>query len=412
MELFDREFQEWIDQHGADDTASLRLRYANAHQSVKEAILQIECRAKADNKFARVNPLGGAVAPAAVKFAPRWFPTALSVEQATSASVSCFHAAVVAPVASLLDMTMGLGVDAAAIASLSAASVTAIERDARLCQFAKANYQHINNLDIINADSVDWLRTTGRSFDAIFIDPARRDNLGRRVFNIHDCTPDVAEIISLMFDHAHDVYVKLSPMLDISATIADLKHVAKVYIVEERGDVRELFVHLNRDTVSVVDDVEIEVVSAIGSFAFSRRQEAEAHECYAEPTPGAYLYEPSPAIMKAAPFRLLCSKFDLAALHPNTHLYLSGKAIDGFPGKRYHIVEVIPYSSKHIKRFAKTYPAASVSVRNFPCTAAVLRNKLKVNESDNLKVVGATLKGGAQVMIVAQPTLSWPRLYR
>ena len=394
MELFDREFQEWIDQHGADDTASLRLRYANAHQSVKEAILQIECRAKADNKFARVNPLGGAVAPAAVKFAPRWFPTALSVEQATSASVACFHAAVVAPVASLLDMTMGLGVDAAAIASLSGAAVTAIERDARLCQFAHANYRPIKDLE--------WLHTAGRTFDAIFIDPARRANIGRRVSNIHDCTPDVAEILPLMFQHAPDVYVKLSPMLDIAATIAYLKHVVKVYIVEERGEVRELFVHLNRDAMPIADDAEIEAVSSSGMLSFTRRREAEASERYAEPTPGAYLYEPSPAVMKAAPFRLLSAKYDVAALHPNTHLYLSTTPIDGFPGKRYRIIEVMPYSSKYIKRFAKTYPAASVSVRNFPCTAAILRNKLKIKEDDCLKVIGATLKGGAQVMIIAQ----------
>ena len=39
-------------------------------------------------------------------------------------------------------------------------------------------------------------------------------------------------------------------------------------------------------------------------------------------------------------------------------------------------------------------------MRNFPCTAAALRAKLKVKESDAVKVVGATLKGGNQVLIV------------
>ena len=104
--------------------------------------------------------------------------------------------------------------------------------------------------------------------------------------------------------------------------------------------------------------------------------------------------------MKAAPFKLLCERFDIGELHPNTHLYVSPRKIDGFPGKRYRIEAVIPYASKYIKRFAKEYPAASVSVRNFPCTAAALRAKLKVKESDTVKVAGVTLKGGSQMLLV------------
>lgn len=400
MELFDNEFKEWVEEHVHDNVTALRLRHASASSEIKEAVSQIEYRQKAADKFLKCRQPGGSAETAECSFAPQWFPSALSVEQASSATVACFHAAVVAPLRSLLDMTMGLGVDAAAIASLDGAKVTAIERDSRLCLFAKENYRNIANMEIINADSVEWLRSTDRVFDWIFIDPARRDGIGRRVYNIHDCTPDVAEILPLMLTHARDVLVKLSPMLDISATIADLRHVRKIYIVEERGEVRELLAHISRDVESDCDTTEIEAVSVDWKFSFTRAQEAAAAERYAEPAAGEYLYEPAPAVMKAAPFKLLCDKFDISALHPNTHLYVSPRKIDGFPGKRYRIEAVIPYGSKYIKRFAKEYPAASVSVRNFPCTAAALRAKLKVKESDAVKVAGVTLKGGGQVLLV------------
>lgn len=400
MELFDNEFKEWVEKHVHDNVTALRLRHASASPEIKEAVLQIEYRQKAADKFLKCRQPGGGSETAECSFAPQWFPTALSVEQASSATVACFHAAVVAPLRSLLDMTMGLGVDAAAIASLDGAEVTAIERDSRLCLFAKENYRNIAGLEIINADSVEWLKSTDRPFDWIFIDPARRDGIGRRVYNIHDCAPDVAEILPLMLTHARDVLAKLSPMLDISATIADLRHVRKIYIVEERGEVRELLAHISRDVESDCDTTEIEAVSVDWKFSFTRAQEAAAAERYAEPAAGEYLYEPAPAVMKAAPFKLLCDKFEIGALHPNTHLYVSPRKIDGFPGKRYRIEAVIPYSSKYIKRFAKEYPAASVSVRNFPCTAAALRAKLKVKESDAVKVAGVTLKGGGQVLLV------------
>lgn len=400
MELFDNEFKEWVEKHVHDNVTALRLRHASASPEIKEAVSQIEYRQKAADKFLKCRQPGGGSETAECSFAPQWFPTALSVEQASSATVACFHAAVVAPLRSLLDMTMGLGVDAAAIASLDGAEVTAIERDSRLCLFAKENYRNIAGLEIINADSVEWLKSTDRPFDWIFIDPARRDGIGHRVYNIHDCAPDVAEILPLMLTHARDVLAKLSPMLDISATIADLRHVRKIYIVEERGEVRELLAHISRDVESDCDTTEIEAVSVDWKFSFTRAQEAAAAERYAKPAAGEYLYEPAPAVMKAAPFKLLCDKFEIGALHPNTHLYVSPRKIDGFPGKRYRIEAVIPYSSKYIKRFAKEYPAASVSVRNFPCTAAALRAKLKVKESDAVKVAGVTLKGGGQVLLV------------
>jgi len=400
MKPFDEEFSRWVADHAKDDTASLRLRFAKTDPAVSEAISQIEYRRKAGDKFTKVRQMSGRTGAVTGDFSPRWFPSALSVEQASSASVAMFHASLVESGSHVLDMTMGLGSDAAAIALVDDAQVTAIERDSRLCRFAELNYREIKGLHVINANSVEWLGSTAETFDCIFIDPARRDDAGNRVYNIHDCTPDVAELLPLMLSHAPKAIIKLSPMLDISATIAALEHVAKVYVVEERGEVRELLAVIDQSADYGIDDTPIEAVSVECSFTFTRNEEASAAERYYMPGAGEYVYEPSPAIMKAAPFRLLCDRFDVSALHPNTHLYVSSRKIEGFPGKRYKIDAVIPYSSKYIKRFVKEYPAVSVSVRNFPISAAALRAKLKVKEGDAVKLFGVTLKSGDQALLV------------
>ena len=153
MELFDNEFKKWVEEHVNDNVTALRLRHASASPEIKEAVSQIEYRQKAADKFMKCRQPGGGAETVECSFAPQWFPTALSVEQASSATVACFHAAVVAPLRSLLDMTMGLGVDAAAIATLDGAEVTAIERDSRLCLFAKENYRDIANMKILNAEA-------------------------------------------------------------------------------------------------------------------------------------------------------------------------------------------------------------------------------------------------------------------
>lgn len=400
MTIFDEDFQKWIETNLNIDVATLRLRHANAAPEIKEAISQIECRLKAGDKFSRCRSIGGNSSIVDRFCPPQWFPSPLSVEQATSLSVACFHASLIPKNCRLLDMTMGLGVDSATIATPNNIETTAIERDERLCQFARANYRNLNNFTIVNADSVDWLRNTSLTFDWIFIDPARRDNVGHRVYNIHDCTPDVAEILPLMLAHAPNILIKLSPMLDITATIADLKHVAKIYIVEEKGEVRELLVHINHDAIDDAESTNIVAVNESGRFEFNRMQEATATESYSEPIAGEYIYEPSPMIMKAGSFKLLCKRYNVGALHPNTHLYTSNCIIDEFPGKKYKIENVVPYSSKYIKRLAKDYPEASVSVRNFPLTASQLRAKLKVKESDVLKITGVTLKDGQRVLLI------------
>lgn len=400
MPLFDENFIKWIEANRNIDVATLRLRYANASNDIKEAISQIECRLKAGDKFSRCRPIGGCIVPESQFSVPQWFPSPLSVEQATSLSVACFHASLLPRNCRLLDMTMGLGMDSATIAFQNNIETTAIERDERLCQFARANYRNLNNFTIINADSVDWLRNTSLTFDWIFIDPARRDNVGNRVYNIHDCTPDVAEILPLMLAHSSNILIKLSPMLDIAATIADLKRVANIYIVEEKGDVRELLVHINHDVIDDAESTNIIAVNESGRFVFNRMQEANATESYSEPIAGEYIYEPFPMIMKAGPFKLLCKRYNVGALHPNTHLYTSNYIIDEFPGKKYKIENVVPYNSKYIKRLAKDYPEASVSVRNFPLTASQLRAKLKVKEGDALKITGVTLKDGQRVLLI------------
>lgn len=402
MTLFDDEFTKWIDDNCHIDVATLRLRHAKASHEIKEAISQIECRIKAGDKFSRCRPIGDCVSIATPISVPQWFPSPLSVEQATSLSVANFHASLIPSDCRLLDMTMGLGVDSATITAAKNANTIAIERDERLCQFAQANYRNLSNFTIVNADSVEWLRNSDLTFDWIFIDPARRDDIGRRVYNIHDCTPDVAELLPLMLSHAPNILVKLSPMLDISATIADLQHVSKIYVVEERGDVRELLVHINKDAKSDIATTEIVAINENATFVFSRQQEALAVEFYSEPIAGAYLYEPYPMIMKTGSFKLLCDRYKVGALHPNTHLYVSDCKIENFPGKGYKIKEVIPFNSKYIKRLSKDYPEASVSVRNFPFTAAQLRAKLKVKESDILKIMGVTLKGGQRVLIIME----------
>lgn len=91
---------DWITAHSGDDTARLRLRHAG-DPGMAHAIMQIECRRKAARKLHDTLRNDGFV-----------FPTALSAEQCTSDNIAAYHASLIAPGETVLDMTAGLGIDA------------------------------------------------------------------------------------------------------------------------------------------------------------------------------------------------------------------------------------------------------------------------------------------------------------
>lgn len=392
----DNEIQDWISAHLKDDTSRLRFKY-HGDERLMQAIEQIELRRKAGDKFTMSDGRS---------LLPEWLYAKVSVEQATSAKVAEFHAFLAKSEKRILDMTMGIGVDSVAFALLNDSCVTAIEMNPDLAAVSMDNYSALSNLTIVNADSVEWLKSSDAHFDMIFIDPARRSSDGSRVYNVHDCTPDVTVIMDLMMAHAPRVMIKLSPMLDVTATLRDLPSTRALYVVEEKGECREILCDLEagHEGSSV-----IVAVNGERRLSFTQEEESNANGRYGVPSEGNYLYEPWPSVMKVAPFKLLCEKFNAKAVSSNSHLYFSSEKNDEFPGKCYKIEAVLPYSSGVLKRFAGTYGNASVTVKNFPETAEKLKAKLKIKESSTQRLFATTDVNSRPILILASAisALSW-----
>src|SRR3546814_17537254 len=68
----------------------------------------------------------------------------------------------------------------------------------------------------------------------------------------------------------------------------------------------------------------------------------------------------------------------VAKLHANSHLYTSGKLINGFPGRRYRLLESLP-----VKEFARRYKGRKInlSTRNFPASADALQKKYRLTQA-------------------------------
>lgn len=391
------DFFTWIEAHKADDTSKLRLKFGRERAF---EILQIECRRKYAAKLAdtlRHNP----------EFI---FPTPLSGEQSTSDSLARLHAELLKPGYNVADLTAGLGIDAMAMAKRVGESghVIAVERDETVADALRHNSTQITNLEVINSDCrtlLDVWAREGMHFDAVFIDPARRASDGGRVFALNQCEPDVVAMLPLLKSVADRLIVKASPMLDISHTLSLLPDATEVLVLGTTTECKELDIVCDFTKKTPVSPKIKAITIAQGVhnvYTFTREEEAEAKAEYGLPEVGGYVYDPYPAVMKAAPFKLL-SRAPLKALGPNTHLWCSAQLVDDFPGRSYIVEEILPYMSKHIKRYAARYPKISVTARNFDMTSDQLRAKLKVKDGPG-RLFAVTAYNGQKILISCNDT--------
>lgn len=380
--MTDSDFWQWVSDNRQADAMRLRLS-GNKFAWMDLAITQIECRRRAVAKI-----------PQELACEHFLFPTALSAEQCTSDVLADFHASLVPAESKVIDLTAGLGIDAFHLSSCcSAVTAVEIEPDVADALVHNASALGLDNVTAVCADCRDYIAgLPDNAFDVAFIDPARRGKDNSRLFSLHDCHPDITEMLPQLARIAGMLIVKMSPMLDVTSVIRDLTGTTDVYAVGSRRECKELVATVNLHNNSVPVEPRIHIWTPDARFAFTRAEEACATVEYGVPQKGWYLYEPWSVTQKAAPYKLLSSRFGLLKLSANTHLYASPLQVDGFPGSCRRIREVLPFSSSVLKTFARKYPRIDVAVRNFPMEADVLRRKLKVKPADEngLRLMGAT----------------------
>lgn len=352
------------------------------------AVMQIECRKKTKNKI-----------PELLANDRFLFPKAISAEQCTHQQVAQFHASQFQPTDSVLDMTMGLGVDSYYI-SQRVASLKAIELDEEIAAAGAHNYA----FTVVNADSVAWLTQTDERFDAVFIDPARRGDGGARLYGLADCAPDVLGILPTIKAHAKRLYIKASPMIDVTQSMRDLApHLTDVWAVSVKNECKELFFEVDFGVECANVQLHALNFEAGGTQEFAVDSAALAVEgSYGSPSAGQYLYEPNASVMKIGAFAALTRQFPIQQIAKNSHLYYSDDFVEDFPGRKFVIDSIIPFSGKEAKAVGKQHKQLNIATRNFRLSPDELKKRLKVRDGGDLYLFATTLANGEQVLLLTR----------
>lgn len=380
------EIQEFINSNIKSDISSLLLKGIPFDTVDPKLIIeQIEAKKRSEKKL-----------PTWFRTKNIYYPNKLNIEQTSSETTAHYKAGLVNG-NTLIDLTGGFGIDAYYF-SKSVKTVMHCEISSRLSEIVKHNFNvlGVENVECINADGIETLKGIDKHFDWIYIDPSRRDDSKNKVFLLSDCTPNIKTLQSLFLKYAKHVMIKTSPLLDITATKNELKHIKELHVVAVNNEVKELLWIIERDFKG---DLKIKTINitkkGIQDFEFNFEDELRATVEYALPL--TYLYEPNSAILKGGAFNHICSSLNIKKLHKHSHLYTSDELIS-FPGRRFRIEKVMLFNKKI---FAKAgIQKANITTRNFPLSVNDIRKKLKIKDGGTSYLFFTTDKNNTKIIIL------------
>lgn len=393
--------EEFIREHRHDDVRQLALQAARYPDiDMQQALQQIAGWQTACTKLPEWAATDGIV-----------YPPRLSMEQCSSEATAKYKAKVLDPSPStIIDLTGGFGVDFSYMARDFQKAVY-VERQPHLCEAARHNFQllGLENAEVVCGNGVEYLKNLPSPFNAqspltIYLDPARRDENGKKTYAISDCTPDVVALKDLLLEKAGRVMIKLSPMLDWHKAVDDLGEVVEMHIVSVDNECKELLLVLAKNPVAplrvvcanIRHDTETEL------FEFFPSNDSLSTPFFPTLRERDFLYEPNSSIMKAGCFAEVANRFGVQPTGSNSHLFLSPQFIPDFPGRKFQIEQVTSMNKKELKHVIGGLTKANITVRNFPLSVAELRKRLKLADGGDTYIFATTLGEKDHVLLITK----------
>ncbi|MEU2869052.1 methyltransferase domain-containing protein [Streptomyces olivoreticuli] len=353
-----------------------RLRREHPAELVSAALGQARLRQRAVAKFGAED-------------AYRMFFTPNGVEQSTRKTVAEYRAARFAAlgVRSVADLCCGIGGDALALAR-AGVRVLAVDRDPLTCAVAQANAEALGLADLIEVRCADVTEVDTSSYDAVFVDPARRGGRGR-IFDPEAYSPPLSWAVQAALA-APRAALKIAPGIPHEA----IPDEAEAEWISDGGDVKEAVLWFG---------------TAPGTRRATLLPSAATLPGRGLPDPavrpvGRYLYEPDGAVIRAHLVAEVAE--DLAGgLIDETIAYVTSDELRPTPyATPYAITDVLPFNLKHLKKLMREREigVAVIKKRGSAVEPEDLRKKLKL-EGVNSCVIVLTRAAGAPTMLLGHP---------
>ncbi len=327
---------------------------------------------------------------AVARFGPEfaeWVWTPASLEHATRPHVAARRARRIADAgtAAVADLGCGAGADSVALA-LAGLVIHAFDLDADALSAARHNAAVAGITDRIDLVERDVLEVDLRAFDAVVVDPARRDANGRRLMRPHEWSPSFDQVLNFA-DQTPGLVAKLAPGIahDLLPPGSDTEWIqdgtdlveATMWLGTLARRPGRSAVLLTSTTETVVSDERLaSTPPPVGSIA-------------------TYLYEPEPAVIRAGLVGVVVDDVAGQLLDAAIAYVTSDSAVTTPLASRYSVIAEVPFAVKKLRAdlHARGYGNVVIKKRGVAIDPEQLRHSLRLDGS-----------GGTATLILTRTT--------
>ena len=316
-----------------------------------------------------------------------------ALEQATAEPVAAYRASRLQTlgVQHVADLGCSIGGDAIALAEYC--HVTGVDWDAVRLGMAQENLRVYGRSANFTPLQADLLSMTPQSFDALFFDPARRDERGRRFFSVHQYQPSL-KVVDRWRGLVANTAVKVSPGIDYAEIPAD----AEIEFVSYKKEVKEGILWFG----DLKSGVARRATCLPGNHTLTTADQTA--EISVE-QPKQFLYEPDRAVIRAHLVEALALKINATKIDDQI-AYLSGETAVETPFAICYTIEAsFPFHLKKLRTYLNEHQVGQVTLkkRGSPIDLDQFRKQLRLdNSQDNHKIVFLTQVKDSPTIIIGQ----------
>ena len=287
---------------------------------------------------------------------------------------------------SLLDLTCGLGIDSASLAA-NFERVVALERDPVLAAITSENMRRmgINNVEVKNISAEEYLDTCDEQFDWVYADPDRRDEQGRRLVRLEDCSPNMVALLPKIRKVSRRLAIKNSPLFDIDEAWRIFPD-AGVEVISLHDECKEVMIYSPAEEPYIA----AEAVGR-GRYEALRSQVEGCHEMGAfEPENYHYLVIPDVALQKA---RLVADALrGKAKVWSNLSFGFAEQMPEGVVGRVEAIERIEEFDPKRLKRELKGV-GVDIILRDFQMGVDEIRKRCSMRSGNQKRIALTRIAG-------------------
>jgi hypothetical protein len=362
-----------LDSRPSELAVLTRLRLRHPPDLAAAAIETVVLRRRARAKFSHADAM---------------FFSRDGLEQASAEVVAAHTAARFAGCARITDLCCGLGGDSIALARQ--AQVVAVDRDPLRLALARANAEVYGVADRVET----WCATVPDGplpdADAAFCDPGRRTERGR-TFAPERYDPPLSRVLALR-DRYPALGVKVAPGIGDEA----LPPGCEVEFVELRGELKQATLWLGPLAGA---ERRATLLPQGVSLAFDPTAPAPAVDA-----PRAYLYEPSPAAIRARLVAQLARDLDAVQLDPTTAFLTADRLTETPFVATFAVDEWLPFNLKALRARLRALRVGRVVVkkRGSPLDPQQLERDLRLDGEGEERVLVLTRVRGRHAAILCR----------